>query len=197
MLGQMLEVADPAEGAMFLGKLPVPARLVWRLAGRRRYARYIRRVRGGLHPALIRIGRRINRVAVALYRRSNGRVGGSAKGIPVLLITVPGRRTGTPHTVPIVYWEHDGGYLVTASSGGATAEPQWFRNIRATERARVRIADRDYDVRSRVAGDAERDRLWHDVVLARAPFFATYEQKAGRTIPIAVLTDPSSPPTTG
>ncbi|GAA4558329.1 hemerythrin domain-containing protein [Planotetraspora kaengkrachanensis] len=45
-LGQMLEVADPREAAMFFGTLPVPVRLIWRLAGRRRYARYIRRVRG-------------------------------------------------------------------------------------------------------------------------------------------------------
>jgi deazaflavin-dependent oxidoreductase (nitroreductase family) len=197
MLGQMLEGATPAEGAMFLGRLPAPVRLVWRLAGRRRYARYIRRVRGNLHPMLSRVGRRANRLAVALYRRSSGRIGGSARGLPVLLMTVPGRRTGTPHTVPIVYWEYDGGYLVTASSGGVTAEPQWFRNIRATERVHIQIGGRVHHVRSRVAASAERDRLWREVILARSPFFAKYEQKAGRTIPIAVLTTITNPSTTG
>lgn len=46
MLGQMLEAATPDEAAMFLAKLPAPARLIWRLSGRRRYARYTTRVRG-------------------------------------------------------------------------------------------------------------------------------------------------------
>ncbi len=46
LLGQLLDVTSPLERAQFFGKLPIPVRLTWRLAGRRRYARYIRRVRG-------------------------------------------------------------------------------------------------------------------------------------------------------
>lgn len=190
MLGQMLENATPEERAMFFGKLPAPVRLIWRLSGRRQYARYAMRVRAtkAPGPVLNRLYRQGNRLAVSLYRRSHGRIGGSAKGIPVLLITVPGRRTGTPHTVPVAYLEHDGAYLVTGSAGGTTSEPQWFRNIRAAGHVHVELGDQGYDLEVRVPDSAERDRLWHDVVLARAPFFATYEQKAGRTIPVAVLT---------
>lgn len=141
---------------------------------------------------LRRLFRGANHLAVALYRRSGGRIGGSAKGIPVLLITAPGRRTGSPHTVPVAYIEHDGGYIVTGSAGGTKAEPQWFRNVRATRWVRIEIGHEGYDAEVLVPEPADRDLLWHDVVLERAPFFAKYQEKAGRIIPVAVLT-PRSP----
>jgi deazaflavin-dependent oxidoreductase (nitroreductase family) len=122
-----------------------------------------------------------------LYRRSSGRIGGTAKGLPVLLVTVPGRRTGKPHTAPVAYFEDEGRYVVTGSAGGSKPDPQWFRNLRATARARIQIGDSQYDVEAQVAEGAARDHLWQDIVLARAPFFAKYEEKAGRIIPVAVL----------
>jgi len=187
--GVLKDVATPEEAEWFTGGLPLPIRLMWRLAGRRKYDRYIARVRGTSRPSPVlgRLFRYGNRLAVGLYRRSGGRIGGSAKGLPVLLITVPGRRTGTPHTVPVAYIEHEGQYIVTGSAGGTKSEPQWFRNVRAARRAQIRLRDQQLDVETRVPDRAERDRLWRDVVLARAPFFAKYEQKAGRVIPVAVL----------
>ena len=87
-----------------------------------------------------------------------------------------------------------GGYIVTGSAGGTKAEPQWFRNVRATRRVRIEIGYESYDAEVLVPEAADRDLLWHDVVLERAPFFAKYQEKAGRTIPIAVLT-PGAPAT--
>lgn len=134
-----------------------------------------------------------NRAAAWVYRRTNGHIGGSAKGLPVLLLTVPGRKSGIPHTVPVAYFEHGSGYVVTASAGGAKSDPQWIRNLGAAGRARIELCEDRYDVDARIAGRAERDGLWQDVVLARAPFFAKYEEKSGRTIPIALLTPPITP----
>lgn len=192
--GTLEEVATPEEAEWFLGDLPVPIKLMWRFLGRRRYARYIADVRGraSLGPVLRRFVRRVNLLLVWLYRRSGGRIGGAAKGLPVLLITVPGRRTGTPHTAPVAYFEADGRYVVTGSAGGTKTDPQWFRNLRAATRVQIQIGDQQYDVEARVPEGAERDRLWQDVVLARAPFFAKYEEKGGRFIPVAVL-DPARP----
>jgi deazaflavin-dependent oxidoreductase (nitroreductase family) len=188
--GTLEEVATPEEAEWFIGDLPVPIKLMWRLVGRRRYTRYIARVRGRstLGPVLRRVVRNANRLAVWLYRRSGGRIGGAAKGLPVLLITVPGRRTGTPHTAPVAYFEGDGRYVVTGSAGGTKTDPQWFRNLRVAPRVRIQIGDQQYDVDASVAEGPDRDRLWQDVVLARAPFFTKYQEKAGRVIPVAVLT---------
>lgn len=62
-----------------------------------------------------------NPVASALYRASGGRIGGAVRGTPVLLLTVAGRRSGTPHTVPVGFFEHDGGLLVVGSYNGSEA----------------------------------------------------------------------------
>lgn len=129
-----------------------------------------------------------NTAASWVYRRTSGRIGGSAKGLPVLLLTVPGRKTGIPRTVPVAYFEQDDTYLVTASAGGLKADPQWIHNLGAVENAHINVFGEQYDVDVRITDNAERDTLWQEVVLARAPFFAKYEQKSGRTIPVALLT---------
>lgn len=129
-----------------------------------------------------------NALGVFLYRRSNGRIGGSAKGTPGLLLTAPGRKTGTPHTVPVSYFEHNGRYVVTGSAGGTKHDPQWIRNLQPAPRAHIQIGAQQTEVETRVTEATERDELWRDVVIARAPFFARYEGKSGRVIPIAVLT---------
>ena len=187
MLGQMLESATAAEAELFLRKLPAFVPVLWQLAGRRRYDRYIRRVRGQDGPAVRWWMRRANKVHTAAYRLSVGRLGSSAKGIPVALLTVPGRKTGAPHTVPVACLEHDGTYLVAGTSGGTKAEPQWFRNIRVAQRVHVQIGAHGHDMNCRVADDDERNRLWRDVILARHPFFAKYQERSGRIIPVAVL----------
>ena len=60
-----------------------------------------------------------NAAAVWMYRRTGGKVGGRAKGGSlVLLLTVAGRRSGLPHTVPVAYVERDGSYYLAATAGG-------------------------------------------------------------------------------
>ena len=67
---------------------------------------------------------------IGLYRASGGRLMGKVRGVPVLLLTVAGRKTGAMHTTPVSYFEDDGRFIVTGSAGGSASEPQWFRNLR-------------------------------------------------------------------
>lgn len=130
-----------------------------------------------------------NRLLTPLYRLSGGRLHRTMRGLPVLLLTLPGRSTGIPRTTPVVYLEHDGALLVVGSAGGSVVEPQWFRNLRAAGRIGVQIGRDEFQAQVAVLDDAERDRVWRDVVVARAPFFADYQAKAGeRVIPVARLT---------
>lgn len=136
--------------------------------------------------AVMRAGGKMN---VAIYRRTGGRIGGTAAGgTPVLLLTVAGRRTGVPYTTPVGWFEHDGGWLVVGSGGGMSQEPQWFRNLRKARTATVEIGRDRRRVEVRVLGPEERDRLWRDVVVRQRPNFAKYETKTTRAIPIALLT---------
>lgn len=127
-----------------------------------------------------------NAIGVWLHRVARGRLdsGGRAQ---VLMVTSPGRRTGLPRSTMVRFLEHDGGYLVWGSGSGSPTDPDWFRNLRRAETARIEIGTRGLDVRPQVLVGPERDRVWREVVLARVPAVAKYERKAGRTIPVALL----------
>ncbi|HEY5857671.1 MAG TPA: nitroreductase/quinone reductase family protein [Aldersonia sp.] len=130
-----------------------------------------------------------NHVMSALYRRSNGRIGGKAGGgVPVLLLTVRGRKSGQDRTTPVGYFLHDGAYVVAGSANGADTDPQWFRNLAHSDEARIRVRDTDIPVTVRIPTGSDRDDLWTNVVVATVPAFGKYEKKTDRTIPVAVLT---------
>jgi deazaflavin-dependent oxidoreductase (nitroreductase family) len=128
-----------------------------------------------------------NRIGVWLYRRSDGRLGSGRKGVHVLLITTPGRRTGTPRSTCVRFLTHDGALVVWGTGSGARRDPDWFRNLRAADLAEVQVGRKMFRVRARELLGAERDAMWQDTILGHAPEVARYARKAGRTIPVAVL----------
>jgi F420H(2)-dependent quinone reductase len=132
------------------------------------------------------LGRAANALNSSLYRASGGRLMGKLRGMPVLLITVAGRKTGTMHTNPVMYLDDDGRYVVTGSGGGSATEPQWFKNLRSTHEAEIEIGRHKLAVGVSVAAGEQRDILWKKLV-ARAPFFADYQRKVDRQIPMALL----------
>lgn len=131
---------------------------------------------------------------VWLYRRTNGRIGGRGIGrLPLLLLTVPGRKSGTRRTVAVAYFDHHGGYLVVGTGmGGSTAIPHWFLNLQAARTAHVQLGGREHDVDTRVISGGERETLWPRIA-ARAPHFAKWQRRTGRVFPVALLTVHSSP----
>jgi deazaflavin-dependent oxidoreductase (nitroreductase family) len=133
---------------------------------------------------LVRAGKVLNN---GLYRATGGRLMGTMRGMPVLLLTVRGRKTGAKHTAPVVYLEDDGTYLVIGSGAGSAEEPQWFQNLRRTDQAEIEVGRRRLDVRVAVADGAQREILWQKL-LVQAAFFADYQAKVERQIPMAVLT---------
>ena len=82
---------------------------------------------------------------------------------------------------------HDGGYLVWGTGSGSPTDPDWLRNLRRASRASEEIGTTSYDVLPEVLEGTERDRVWREVVLARAPEVAKYEHQAGRVIPVVLL----------
>jgi deazaflavin-dependent oxidoreductase (nitroreductase family) len=88
----------------------------------------------------------------------------------------------------VAYFEHNNGYVVAATAGGSDNDPQWIKNLSAAGQAEIQIKEHHYEVDVRIAEGAERDQLWRDVVVERAPAFAKYEEKTSRVIPVARLT---------
>jgi deazaflavin-dependent oxidoreductase (nitroreductase family) len=133
-----------------------------------------------------RLQSRGNAIGVWMHRVGKGRL--DAWGdTTVLMVTSPGRRTGLPRSTMVRYLDHDGGYLVWGTGSGSPRDPEWFRNLRRASRASVEIGTTSYDVVPEVLEGAERDRVWREVVLARAPGVERYARKAGRVIPVALL----------
>ena len=133
---------------------------------------------------LTRIG---NRFGVWLYRALDGRLAGGRRDVHVLLITTPGRHTGLPRSTCVRFLETDGGLVVWGTGAGAPRDPDWFRNLRAADTADVQVRAERFRVRPRELSGAERDTVWRDTILVRAPEVARYARRAGRTIPVAVL----------
>jgi deazaflavin-dependent oxidoreductase (nitroreductase family) len=134
-----------------------------------------------------RITRFNNRIAVGMYKSLDGRLSSGSAKVTVLMITTPGRRTGTPRSTCVRYLDRPDGYLVWGTGSGSKADPDWFRNLRRAETSDVQIKSRHVTVRPRELTGPERDSVWRDVVLAQAPEVAKFERRAGRTIPVAML----------
>jgi deazaflavin-dependent oxidoreductase (nitroreductase family) len=138
----------------------------------------------------IYLGRRSTKLHVALYRRSGGRIGGHIPGWPqarLLLLDHTGAKSGAKRTSPLMYQEDGDAIVVMASKAGQPTNPAWFHNLVANPETTIQIGSEVRPVRARVAGDAERDRLWARFV-ALYPGSEAYQRNArGRQIPIVIL----------
>jgi deazaflavin-dependent oxidoreductase (nitroreductase family) len=119
-----------------------------------------------------------------MYRVSDGRLMNTNK---VLMITTPGRRTGVLRSTCVRYLETPDGFVVWGTASGAPSDPDWFRNLRKARSADVQIGAETFRASPRELLGDERDAAWNNVVLAQAPEVGKYAQRAGRTIPVAVL----------
>lgn len=122
----------------------------------------------------------------ALYRVSGGRVGRRIAGMPVLLLTTVGRRTGKRRTVPLTYFEEGDVIVLVASYGGRPHNPAWFENLVAHPDVEVAIGGRTTGMRARRATPEERTRLWPRIV-ETYDGYAAYQAKTDREIPLAIL----------
>ncbi|RMD85186.1 MAG: nitroreductase family deazaflavin-dependent oxidoreductase [Candidatus Dadabacteria bacterium] len=121
-----------------------------------------------------------------VYRATRGKVGGRLIGLPVLLLTTKGRKSGQPRTVALTYLEDAGRYVVIASYLGEPRHPSWYLNLRANPEATVQVGSHTVRVRARDAEGEERERLWRRAVEAM-PDYQTYQQRTSRRIPVVLL----------
>lgn len=150
-----------------------------------------------LTPVAIRVGRtswlprylkQIVAVDKAIHRLSRGRFGLLAiAGLPQVMLTVRGRKSGVPRTTPLLCTPHEGAFLVAGSNWGAPKLPVWVLNLRANPDAEVLHKGRHIPVRAREVTGAEREQLW-EVLVAGWPNYEKYAERTDRVIPIFELT---------
>ena len=125
---------------------------------------------------------------VEAYERSGGAEANTLldTGLPIIIVTTRGNKTGKLRKTPLMRVEHDGEYALVASQGGAPTHPVWYHNLVADPTA-VTIQDgpEPWDAVVRQVEAEERAVWWDRAVLAYPPY-ADYQQRTDRTIPVFV-----------
>jgi len=123
---------------------------------------------------------------VELYEGSGGTAGLTLRdtGLPVIIVTNRGRKTGAIRKTPLMRVVDGGNYILVASQGGAPKHPQWYYNLKANPDVEIRDKTEVYAMQVReVVDPVERERLWEIAVKAFPPY-QEYQNKTDRLIPI-------------
>src|SRR5690554_7452927 len=121
-----------------------------------------------------------------LYESSGGTKGNTLRGMPVIVLTSKGARTGKLRKTALMRVEHDGQYAVVASKGGSPEHPFWYYNLVANPLVELQDGPTKRDYLAHLAEGAERDEWWARAVEAY-PDYADYQRKTDREIPVFVL----------
>ena len=126
------------------------------------------------------------REQVELYEGSGGTEGTTLldTGLPCIIVTHMGNKTGAIRKIPLMRVEVDGNYVLVGSMGGQPKNPVWVYNLRANPDVEIRDKTEVFKMRAReVTDDTERDRLWTACVEA-FPTYDEYKAKTSRKIPV-------------
>jgi deazaflavin-dependent oxidoreductase (nitroreductase family) len=127
---------------------------------------------------------------VEKYETSGGTSGTTLRGMPVVVVTMRGARSGKLRKVPLMRVEHGGEYAAVASKGGAAAHPRWYYNLVANPEVEVRDGTVVKTMTAREVTGKEKE-IWWQRCVAAYPDYAEYQTKTERPIPVFVLTPDS------
>jgi deazaflavin-dependent oxidoreductase (nitroreductase family) len=123
---------------------------------------------------------------VEKYERSGGAEGNEIMGLPIVVITSRGARSGNLRKNPVMRVEHDGVYAAVASKGGAPEHPEWYHNLVADPHVDLQDGPEPASYVARIATGEERAEWWERAVAA-FPNYAEYQTKTDREIPVFLL----------
>ncbi len=131
----------------------------------------------------------LHRIDRAIDRVSRGRLNVTQvlTGLPVVMLTTIGAKTGQPRTVPLVAMPDGDNLILIASYFGNQHHPAWYHNLIAQPEATLADHQHSGSYLAREAIDAERDRYWQRAVKVYAGYEA-YRRRVKRVTPIMLLT---------
>ena len=123
---------------------------------------------------------------VRRYTESDGEDGHIWNGVPTLLLTTTGRRSGRSFTTPLIYGRHGDSYVVVASKGGAPRHPDWYMNLSENPEVGLQVAADRFTARARTADPDEKPAVW--ATMAEIwPEYDLYQTRTSREIPVVIL----------
>ena len=125
---------------------------------------------------------------VERFERSGGTQGTTLldTGLPVVIVTNLGAKTGKVRKTPLMRVEHDGRYAAVASMGGAPKHPVWYHNLKAHPRVELQDGPNRAEMTARELTGSERAEWWDRAVAAYPPY-AEYQTRTSRQIPVFLL----------
>jgi len=120
------------------------------------------------------------------YVETGGKKGHDWQGVPTLLLTTRGRKTGTLRRTALIYGRDGDSYVVVASIGGAPKHPKWYLNLVADPKVEMQVGPEIIPGRARVAEGDEKKRLWREMATI-FPQYDRYQEKTDRQIPVVVI----------
>ena len=127
------------------------------------------------------------RTQADLFEASGGREAATLNGVPIIVLTTVGARTGKLRKTPLMRVAHDGRYAVVASMGGAPQHPVWYHNVVANPLVELQDGPVKRDYTARELSGEERAAWWERAV-AVWPDYASYQTRTDRLIPVFLLT---------
>jgi deazaflavin-dependent oxidoreductase (nitroreductase family) len=123
------------------------------------------------------------------YERSGGERANTLfdTGMPVIVVTTRGAKSGKLRKIPLMRVEHDGEYALVASMGGAPTHPVWYHNLKADPAVEIQDGPEPLDATVRELSGDER-AAWWDRAVAAYPPYADYQTRTERLIPVFVAT---------
>jgi deazaflavin-dependent oxidoreductase (nitroreductase family) len=120
------------------------------------------------------------------YLETAGRKGHIWRGVPTLLLTTIGRKSGQRRRTALIYGKDGEDYVVVASRGGHPQHPSWYLNLLDNPDVDVQVLADKFSARAHTASPEERERLW-PLMVSIWPDYDNYQAKTKREIPIVVL----------
>lgn len=121
------------------------------------------------------------------YEASGGTAATELRGMPVIVLTSVGAKSGLLRKTALMRVEHDGEYAVVASLGGAPKHPVWYFNLLKHPHVELQDGPEKHDYLARELSGDEKAVWWERAVAAYPPY-ADYQKKTDRQIPVFVLT---------
>lgn len=131
-----------------------------------------------------------NQKIIEEFRANDGKVGGPFENMTLLLVHTTGAKSGKTRVNPVATMPDGDDYIIIASKGGASRNPDWYHNLIANPEVRVEIGTEEFPALAQVTEEPERSELYSRMA-GMYPGFAEYAQNTDRVIPVIRLTPQS------
>lgn len=120
------------------------------------------------------------------YVESGGKDGYLHQGMPTLLLTTRGCKSGKLYRTALIFGQEGDRYLIVASNGGSADDPSWYRNLTANPKVELQVGADKFLAHARTASSEEKPPLWK-IMTKIFSTYNSYQAKAGREIPLVIL----------